>query len=109
MSPKSTAPVRVALYLRVSTNGQTVENQRLELERVAAARGWDITATYHDKGISRAKGRDERPGFDAALKGAVRGEYDLLMAWDVSRLGRSLADLANALRELHDPANCAVH
>jgi DNA invertase Pin-like site-specific DNA recombinase len=102
MSPKSTAaPVRVALYLRVSTNGQTVENQRLELEGVAAARGWAITSKYHDKGISGAKGREERPGFDAALKGAVRGEYDVLMAWDVSRLGRSLADLAAALKELH--------
>jgi DNA invertase Pin-like site-specific DNA recombinase len=68
---------------------------------VAAARGWAITATYHDRGISGAKGRDERPGFDAALKGAVRGDYDVLLAWDVSRLGRSLADLANALKVLH--------
>jgi DNA invertase Pin-like site-specific DNA recombinase len=56
------APVRVALYLRVSTTGQTVENQRLELERVAAARGWAVAATYRDEGISGAKGRDERPG-----------------------------------------------
>jgi DNA invertase Pin-like site-specific DNA recombinase len=100
MSRKS-APVRVALYLRVSTSGQTVENQRLELERVAGARGWAITATYHDKGICGAKGRDVRPGFDGALKGAMCGEYDVLMAWDVSRLAHSLADLATALKELH--------
>jgi DNA invertase Pin-like site-specific DNA recombinase len=99
MSPKPS--VRVALYLRVSTTGHTVENQRLELERVAVARGWIVAATYHDKGINGAKGREQRPGFDSALKGAVRGEYDVLMAWDVSRLGRSLADLASALKELH--------
>jgi DNA invertase Pin-like site-specific DNA recombinase len=51
--------------------------------------------------ISGAKGREDRPGFDAALKGASAGAYDVLMAWDVSRLGRSLADLATALRDLH--------
>jgi DNA invertase Pin-like site-specific DNA recombinase len=93
--------MKAALYLRVSTTGQTVENQRLELARVAAARGWEIVAVYEDKGISGAKGRDKRPGFDGALRGASSGAYDVLMAWDVSRLGRSLADLAAALRDLH--------
>ena len=43
---------RVALYLRVSTSGQTVENQRLDLERVAEQRGWQIVGTYIDQGIS---------------------------------------------------------
>jgi len=66
--------------MRVSTTGQTVENQRLEVARVAAARGWVIGPAYQDKGISGAKGRDERPGFDAALKGASAGAYDVLMA-----------------------------
>ncbi len=59
---------RVALYLRVSTDGQTTDNQRLELEQVAAHRGWQIVATYADHGISGAKGRDKRPQFDALLK-----------------------------------------
>jgi DNA invertase Pin-like site-specific DNA recombinase len=92
MSKGTTNSVRVALYLRVSTAEQTTENQRLELERVAAARAWTVVKVYRDEGISGAKGRDGRPGFDGALKGAVRGEFDMLMAWDVSRLGRSLAD-----------------
>ena len=59
---------RVALYIRVSTDGQTTENQRRVLTEVAERRGWDVVATYEDTGISGAKGRDKRPGFDSMLK-----------------------------------------
>ena len=81
---------RVALYLRVSTKGQSVENQRRELEAVAAHRGWDVVATYQDAGISGAKGRDKRPGFDRLLKDATRRQFDL-----IARLvGRSVGPVA---------------
>jgi DNA invertase Pin-like site-specific DNA recombinase len=92
---------RVALYLRVSTDGQTTENQRLELERVAQQRGWAIAAQFVDHGISGAKGRDKRPGLDALLKAATRGQFDIVAAWSVDRLGRSLQDLIAFLNELH--------
>ncbi|WP_214471762.1 recombinase family protein [Mesorhizobium sp. dw_380] len=92
---------RAALYLRVSTKEQTTDNQRMELERVAQAKGWNITVIYEDEGISGAKGRDKRPGYDQLLKDAVRAKFDVVMAWDVSRLGRSLAGLVTALDELH--------
>ena len=91
---------RAALYLRVSTDGQTVENQRQALEAVAAQRGWDIVATYEDAGISGAKGRDKRPGLDNMLKDAGRAKFDVVMAWAVDRLGRSLSDLVAILRDL---------
>jgi DNA invertase Pin-like site-specific DNA recombinase len=93
---------RAALYLRVSTTGQTVENQRLELEAWAGRAGHELTAVYADEGISGAKGRDRRPEFDRMLKDAVRRKFDLLAAWSVDRLGRSLPDLVNALKELHE-------
>ena len=48
---------RAAIYLRVSTSGQTVENQRRELEQVARRRGWSVVEVYQDEGISGAKGR----------------------------------------------------
>ena len=92
---------RVALYLRVSTGEQTTENQRRELEAVAKQRGWQIVAVYEDKGVSGAKGRDKRPQFDAMLKDAVRGQYDVLAVWAVDRLGRSLQDLVATLSDLH--------
>lgn len=94
-------PRRVALYLRVSTmNGQTVENQRRELLAVAERAGWQVVAEYADEGISGAKGRDRRPRFDAMLKAATRREFDMLAAWSVDRLGRSLQDLVAMLGEL---------
>src|SRR3954470_15530399 len=92
---------RVALYLRVSTAEQTVENQRRELEQVAERRGWTIAAVYEDAGISGAKGRDKRPGFDRMLKDATAGRFDIVAAWSVDRLGRSLQDLIGFLSELH--------
>jgi DNA invertase Pin-like site-specific DNA recombinase len=92
---------RAALYLRVSTGEQTTDNQRQALEAVAEQRGWQIVATYDDAGISGSKGRDKRPGLDAALEDAARGCYDVLCAWSVDRLGRSLLDLISGLQDLH--------
>ena len=92
---------RAVLYLRVSKHEQTIENQRIELERVAAARGWKIVSVFKDEGISGSFGRGVRKQYDAMLKGGVRAEYDVVMAWDVSRLSRSLKDLVQTLAELH--------
>lgn len=91
---------RAGLYIRVSTDGQTVENQRLALQTVAERRGWEIVQTYSDCGISGAKGRDERPGFDTMLRDAGRRRFDLLMVWSIDRLGRSTAAVSAALEEL---------
>lgn len=93
---------RVALYLRVSTTkGQTVRNQERELRAVAKRHGWNVVAIHADEGISGAKGRDGRPGLDALLKSVARKEIDLVAAWSVDRLGRSLQDLVSFLNELH--------
>jgi DNA invertase Pin-like site-specific DNA recombinase len=93
--------MRAAIYLRVSTDGQSTENQRLELEAAAKARGWTIVGTYDDNGVSGAKGREHRREFDRLLKDATRGKFDLVAAWSVDRLGRSLRDLVNFLEEIH--------
>ncbi len=92
---------RVALYLRVSTDGQTVENQRRELVAAIERHGWKIAAEFADEGISGAKGRDKRPAFDAMQKAATRREFDIVAAWSVDRLGRSLQDLLAFLGEIH--------
>lgn len=92
---------RAAIYLRVSTaDGQTVENQRRHLDEVAERLGWTVVALYADEGISGAKGRDQRPGLDALMKGVARREFDIVAAWSVDRLGRSLPDLVGFLGEL---------
>jgi DNA invertase Pin-like site-specific DNA recombinase len=91
---------RAALYLRVSTDDQTVENQRSDLHKFAELRGWNVVATYEDAGISGAKGRDKRPGLDALLKDAKRRRFDVAVFWSVDRLGRSTAGVATAMDEL---------
>ena len=92
---------RAALYLRVSKNEQTIENQRLELERVASAKGWKIVSVFTDEGVSGSFGRSVRSQYDAMLKKGVQAQHDVVMAWDVSRLSRSLSDLVQTLEELH--------
>jgi DNA invertase Pin-like site-specific DNA recombinase len=84
---------RVAIYLRVSTSKQDTDNQRRELEAVAARSGWHVVKIYEDAGISGAKGRDKRPGLDAMLKAVNAKEFDMVASWSVDRLGRSLTDL----------------
>jgi len=93
-------PKRAALYVRVSTDGQTVDNQRLALEAVCEQRGWQVVQVYADNGISGAKGRKQRPGLDALLKDASRGRFNVVLAWALDRLGRSLLDLLDTLSEL---------
>ena len=95
------APKRVALYVRVSTAEQNTKNQRRELKGAAERHGWEVVKVYEDAGLSGAKDRYQRPGLDALLKAVTRREVDLVAAWSVDRLGRSLTDLLGLLTELH--------
>jgi DNA invertase Pin-like site-specific DNA recombinase len=98
----ATKTKQAAIYLWVSTGEQTTDNQRQALLETAEAHGWEVVATYEDAGISAAKGRDKRPGLDAMLKDATRRKFDVVMAWSVDRLGRSLIDLVSSLEEMHE-------
>ena len=94
---------RVGIYLRVSTDGQTTQNQRRELEAVAARSGWEVVGIYEDAGISGSNGRDKRPGFDQLLNDATARKINMIAAWSVDRLGRSLqsrAELETRIRRL---------
>ena len=105
MSTGMAAPTttkRAALYVRVSTSdkGQSIENQLAPLQEAAGRLGWAVVAVFSDEGISGTKGREKRPGLDALMKGVARREFDLVAAWSVCRLGRSLPDLIGLLGEL---------
>jgi DNA invertase Pin-like site-specific DNA recombinase len=93
---------RVAIYIRVSTDKQTTDNQRRELEAVAERSSWKVVRVYEDAGISGAKGRDKRLGLDAMMKGVNAREFDMVACWSVDRLGRSLTDLLGILQGLHE-------
>jgi DNA invertase Pin-like site-specific DNA recombinase len=92
---------RAAIYLRVSTIDQTTANQERELREIASRSGLEIVKVYKDHGISGAKGRDKRPGFDDLCRDATKRRFNVVMAWSVDRLGRSLQDLIVFLSELH--------
>ena len=98
-----TSPVhqRAGIYAGVSTGSQTTENQLRELRHVAERHGWTVVAEFLDNGISGAKGRDRRPGLDKLLQAVARREIDMVMAWSVDRLARSLQHLVEFLGELH--------
>ena len=92
---------RCVIYTRVSADNQTTDNQLMELKRVVELKGLTIIDTFTDEGISGAKGRDKRTGFDNLIKGAVKKEFDTILVWSVDRLGRSLQDLVSFLNEIH--------
>jgi DNA invertase Pin-like site-specific DNA recombinase len=92
---------RAVLYLRVSTIEQTTANQERELREVASRMGREVIKVYKDHGVSGATRRDKRPAFNAMCRDATKRQFDVIMAWSVDRLGRSLQDLVSFLSELH--------
>jgi DNA invertase Pin-like site-specific DNA recombinase len=92
---------RVAIYARCSTEEQVTDNQIRELRAVASRHGWDVVAVFDDNGISGGVPREDRPAMKALLHAVARREIDMVAAWAVDRLGRSLIDLLSFLGELH--------
>jgi|TARA_B100000959_G_C14800249_1_gene549399 DNA invertase Pin-like site-specific DNA recombinase len=90
--------MKAAIYSRVSTDKQTTDNQIQELLAVAERNSWNIEAVYRDV-ISGAK--EKRPELDALMKSVIKREVDVVLIWDISRLGRSLQHLLKLLEEFH--------
>ena len=95
MANQTTVARRVAVYLRVSSDKQTVENQRGECEQLAVTRG-EVVRVYEEQG-SAAK---RRPVFDEVLADARRGEFDVLVVWAIDRFGRSMVGNLQDVLEL---------
>ena len=89
-----------AIYARVSTSSQTVENQITELREIATRNGWSIVAELSDIGVSGVKGRDQRPAFDELIRRAVRREVDVILVWAIDQLGRSMQHLVSFMNEI---------
>lgn len=89
---------KVALYIRVSTSQQTVENQRLELDKYCERQGWQIAKVYEDSGFSGSK--SDRPALNEMLRDSGKGRFQVVVCWKIDRLARSTADLLNILLTL---------
>jgi hypothetical protein len=109
MSDSCREETRWPLSAGVDEEWTNVDNQRQALRQVIGRRqGWDIAEEFCDDGVSGAKGRDKRPEFDRLLEEVVRGKIDVVAAWSVDRLGRSLQDLVGFLGELN-AAGCDLY
>jgi len=93
---------KVALYLRVSTLDQTTDNQLLELRDHCKKMGWEIVKEYADEGLSGTLSREKRPQLNAMMKDAYRKRFDLVVCWDISRLGRSMKELVLLLADMKE-------
>ncbi len=82
---------RVCLYARVSHSTGNCERQLAELREVAENHDWEIIGEYVDEGISGAK--KSRPELDRMLKDAMSRKFELVMTIELSRLGRSVANM----------------
>jgi len=87
--------MRAAVYLRVSSDRQTIENQRAEVEQLTHARGYEI-AVYEET-ESAAK---RRPVFDRMLADARAGRIQAVIIWALDRLHRSMQGAINDVLEL---------
>jgi putative DNA-invertase from lambdoid prophage Rac len=87
---------RAAIYLRVSTQKQELENQRPDLERAASMREFELVRVYEEQ----ASSVDKRPVFEQLRKDAQRGKFDVVIVWALDRLGRSMLDNIRTVLEL---------
>ena len=94
---------KVALYCRVSTStkDQTTENQLRELTAYCDRMDYEVTKIYEDQ-ISGAKTREKRPAYNELCKDAFLKKFDLVIAWDVSRFGRSLKEFVSFLADMDE-------
>ena len=91
---------RVAIYTRVSKASQTTDNQLRELQGIVERQGWTVVEVYTDHGISGAKGRDKRPVFDQLYKDTSRRKFDMVMAWSIDRIGRSVHAVSGFIADM---------
>ena len=93
---------KVAIYCRVSTLDQTVDNQLIELRDHCSKMGWEITKEYSDEGLSGTLSRDKRPALNSLIRDAYRKRFDAVVCWDISRIGRSMKELVLFLSDMKD-------
>jgi DNA invertase Pin-like site-specific DNA recombinase len=93
---------RCAIYTRVSTLDQTIDNQLIELRDHCSRMGWEVVKEYADEGLSGTLSRDKRPALNSLIKDAYRKRFDLVVCWDISRIGRSMKNLILFLSDMKD-------
>lgn len=97
--------IRAAIYLRVSTEDQHVENQRPECEELVSKRGWTVHPAHLVE--ETGSGAKARAGWERVLELARARKIERVVAWSLDRVGRTLWGVADAFREL-DKIGCPI-
>lgn len=89
---------KCAIYARVSTPDQRIDNQLYDLRLFAQQRGLEVICEYTDVGVSGSKAR--RPGLDAMLRDARKRRFSVLIVAAFDRLARSTKHFLCVVDEL---------
>jgi DNA invertase Pin-like site-specific DNA recombinase len=84
-SEGETTAMKIALYLRVSTDKQETENQAVQLREFAVKQGWQIAREYTDY---ESGSKSDRVQFRQMFEDASRRKFDLVLFWALDRLSR---------------------
>lgn len=85
-------------YLRVSTEDQTVMNQKISLQRWAGAHDYQILDYFEDSSTSGKTAATSRPGFKELLNLVEKEEIDAVLVYELSRIGRTFWDTLEAIK-----------
>ena len=89
--------MRIAIYLRVTTDRQTTDSQAVELHEYCSRRGWKNATEFSD---TASGAKFTLTGLDGLMRDVRRGRVDVVVAYKLDRLGRSLAHLAQLIGEM---------
>lgn len=89
-----------AIYARISTPDQHLETQLYDLRKLASQRGFEVSREYCDRGVSGCKAR--RPGLDAMMADARRGEFSVILVSAFDRIARSTKNFLEIVDELNE-------
>ncbi|MDP2749341.1 MAG: recombinase family protein [Nanoarchaeota archaeon] len=81
--------ITAAIYVRVSTTDQELENQIRDLTAYSLKNNWEIYNTYSDVVTGQETREDKRPGFNNLFKDAHKKLFDIVLFWDLSLFSRA--------------------
>jgi putative DNA-invertase from lambdoid prophage Rac len=91
-------------YLRVSTEEQTVQNQKLALEKWAQESGYQILDFFEDSAVSGRVPATQRRGFRDMLELVKTAQIDAVVVYELSRVGRTFWDTLDAIKAIEQYA-----
>jgi DNA invertase Pin-like site-specific DNA recombinase len=91
--------MKAALYARVSTDKQDIQNQLPAIRLYAARQGYEIYKEYIDESVSGTK--ESRPAFDELLKDMRQNKFSIIIVTKLDRIGRSLKHILSLFDEFN--------